>query len=99
MPVPQKLIDQIGDYEKQGYSPDEIISGIEQSPAYKDVASQIATHRSSGYKGTEILTGLKSSPVKRGVVDRFSRWVTPDIQGAIGEGGTEASQAGLSTLT
>jgi hypothetical protein len=64
MPITPELLGQIQEYEKQGYTPDEITSGLLGSKNYLDVASQIVNYQKQGYSPIEIVSGIKSSPVK-----------------------------------
>lgn len=61
MPVTPQLLQQIKTYESQGYTPDEIVSGIKASGKYGDVVSQIDTYATAGYKPEEMLAGIRQS--------------------------------------
>jgi hypothetical protein len=64
MPITPELLGQIQEYEKQGYTSDEITSGLLGSKNYSDVASQIVNYQKQGYSPIEIVSGIKSSPIK-----------------------------------
>lgn len=63
MPVPAQLMMKINQYERQGYSPDEIVQGISESENYPDMAAMVSDYQKQGYSTIEIVKGLKSSPV------------------------------------
>ena len=61
MAVNQEVLTKIADYEKQGYSPDEIVAGLAQSQSYRDVAAKVNFYKQKGYTSDEILGGIRAS--------------------------------------
>ena len=61
MAVNQEVLTKISDYEKQGYSPDEIVAGLAQSQNYRDVAAKVGFYKQKGYTSDEILGGIRAS--------------------------------------
>jgi ppGpp synthetase/RelA/SpoT-type nucleotidyltranferase len=64
MPVPQTIFDQIKEFEGQGYSPTEILDGLQKS-RHQSIADQVKNFRLQRHKDEEILSGLKTSPVEK----------------------------------
>lgn len=64
MPVTKELVNQVSNYEGQGYSADDIVSAIKvsENPAYKDVIAQIKHFSGQGHDAGTILTAIKNSP-------------------------------------
>lgn len=84
MAITQELLTKISDYEKQGYTVDEIVQGLQASKNYPDVGTKISTYMKSGYGTDEILQGIKTSPVEKpGLLSR--------TMGKLGEAYTEAT--------
>ena len=67
MAVTKELIDKISEYQKQGYTSDEIYNGIATSENYPKVAQKAITYRSDGYTPDEIIQGIINSPVDAGI--------------------------------
>ena len=91
MPVTNELLTQISGYEKQGYSSDDILKGIEQSPKYPDVAKKIGGYRKGNYNPDDILKGIKSTnpTVPKVTESEVPEWVTkhswgPTLYGVLG---------------
>ena len=61
IPVTSKLIEQIGGYEKKGYTSEEIIAGLLQSD-YKSLIPQIHLAQKKGFSADEIVQAIKWRP-------------------------------------
>ena len=64
MSVTPALMVKIQSYEKDGYTPDEIVKGLATTQNFPDVAAKVNDYLSKGYGADEILSGIKSSPVQ-----------------------------------
>lgn len=61
MPVPKELIDKIGEYESQGFKPEDIVEGLKQSKNFPDIAAKVNAFHQGGYAPDQIIMGLKNS--------------------------------------
>lgn len=61
MAVSYEVIKKIDEYQRQGYTPDEIVTGLSQSQNFKDVASKVKFYQAKGYGADEILGGIRES--------------------------------------
>ncbi len=79
MPIPPEVLTKITEYEKQGYTPDEIMGGIRASNKYPDIVAKADSYAKSGYGADEILQGIKTSPVNNNQNTRRLREETGDV--------------------
>lgn len=61
MAVNKSIKTKIQEYHNQGYMPDEILRGIENSENYPEIAEKIKQYRKEGYEPKDILNGLNQS--------------------------------------
>ena len=89
MPITNDVLNKISSYEKQGYSADDILQGIEQSGKHPDISDKVKKYRQDNYSSDDILKGLKSSPVSKApkeVIDNTPSWAKdyPNLYGIVG---------------
>lgn len=71
MAVTADLLTKIQSYQKQGYTPDEIVQGIIKSPNFKDVARKANAYRKAGYSADDIIGGIQSSPMPQSEAEKL----------------------------
>jgi hypothetical protein len=64
MAVPLELLNKIAEYEKQGGTPEQIISGLAESKNYPDIATKVQGYLKAGGSPSDILQGIKDSPTE-----------------------------------
>lgn len=91
MPVPRSVFEQVQQFEAQGYSPSDILDGLERSNKYADLGRQVRLFRTQGRTDDEILAGLKASytPEPPGWLERAGQAVIG--RSLVGAGETAAS--------
>jgi hypothetical protein len=100
MPIPQTILDQVKEFEGQGYSPTEILDGLQKS-RYQSVADQVRNFRLQRYKDDEIISGLKTSPVEGpSLLSTVTKgaWSIPRVVAEAGAGMGQAAAAGYAGL-
>ena len=89
MPVTSDVLSKISGYEKQGYSADEILKGLQESQKHPDIADKIGKYQADNYSSDDILKGIKSSKVSQAPkvdIDNTPEWAGkfPTLYGILG---------------
>ncbi|MEE9316102.1 MAG: hypothetical protein V3U97_03230 [bacterium] len=63
MPIQQSLLDKITGFEGEGYTPDEIVSGLGTSENFPDIAQKVQGYQNEGFSSDDILSGIRSAEI------------------------------------